>query len=64
MKAIINSEPREIADATSTIVDKNGHWLGGRLNVERVVVEVRSIAAAAAQIPAPAGLPPRRTAAV
>jgi hypothetical protein len=53
-----------IADATSTIVDKNGHWLGGRLNVERVVVEVRAIVAAAAQIPAPAGIPPRRTAAV
>jgi hypothetical protein len=46
-----------IADATSTIVDKNGHRLGGRL-------EVRAIAAAAAQIPAPAGRPPRRTARV
>jgi hypothetical protein len=33
-----------IADATSTIVDENGHWLGGRLNVERVLVEVRAIA--------------------
>jgi len=53
-----------IADATSTIVDKNGHRLGGRLNVERVIAEVRAIAAAAAQIPAPAGRPPRRTARV
>jgi hypothetical protein len=53
-----------IADATSTIVDKNGHWLGGRLNVERVIVEVRAIAAAAAQIPAPTVRPTRRTATV
>jgi hypothetical protein len=42
-----------IADATSTIVDKNGHWLGGRLNVEWVIAEVRVIAEEAAQIPAP-----------
>jgi hypothetical protein len=32
--------------------------------VERVIAEVRAIAAAAAQIPAPAGRPPRRTARV
>jgi hypothetical protein len=51
-----------IADATSTIVDENGHWLGGRLNVERVMTEVRAIANEAAQIPAPSGLlPPRGT---
>jgi hypothetical protein len=42
-----------IADATSTIVDENGHWLGGRLNVERVIAEVRIIAEEAAQIRAP-----------
>jgi hypothetical protein len=53
-----------IADATSTIVDKNGHWLGGRLNVERVMIEVRAIAAAAAQILAPTGRPPRQIATV
>jgi hypothetical protein len=42
-----------IADATSTIVDDNGHWLGGRLNVERVIAEVRFIVEMATQIPAP-----------
>jgi hypothetical protein len=39
--------------ATSTIIDGNGHWLGGRLNVERVVAEVRAIAEEAQKIPAP-----------
>jgi hypothetical protein len=42
-----------IADATSTIIDENGHWIGGRLNVERVIAEVRLIAEEAAKIPAP-----------
>jgi hypothetical protein len=42
------------ADATSVVVDQNGHWLGGRLNVERAVVEVRAIYDAAAAIPPPA----------
>jgi hypothetical protein len=37
------------SDATSTIVDENGHWLGGRLNVERVIAEVQVIAEQAAQ---------------
>jgi hypothetical protein len=46
-------------DAISTVGDKNGHWLGGRLDVERVIAEVRVIAAAAAQIPAPVGRPRR-----
>jgi hypothetical protein len=52
-----------IADATSTVVDENGHWLGGRLNVERVVAEVRAIAEEAQKIPAPsaARLRPRPT---
>jgi hypothetical protein len=48
-----------IVDATSTIVDKNGHWLGGRLNVERVMAEVRAIANEAAQIQVPSGHDPR-----
>jgi hypothetical protein len=47
-----------VADATSTIVDENGHWLGGRLNVERVLAEVRAIAAEAGQIPAPSATRP------
>ena len=49
-----------IADATSTIIDNNGHWLGGRLNVERVIAEVRAIADIAAQIPTPSSRHPRR----
>jgi hypothetical protein len=44
---------RGIADATSTIVDKDGHWLGGRLNVERVVNELRGLLEAARAIPPP-----------
>jgi hypothetical protein len=42
------------ADATALIVDQDGHWLGGRLNVERVVAEVRPIYEAAQAI-----LPPQ-----
>jgi hypothetical protein len=41
------------ADATALIVDKNGHWLGGRLNVEPVIAEVRAISAEAEKIPPP-----------
>lgn len=52
--AIPGSSPG-IADATSTIVDENGHWLGGRLNVERVIAEVRLIAEEAAKIAVPRG---------
>ena len=45
------------ADATSTIIDNNGHWLGGRLNVERVIAEVRPIYEAATAIPPPSSIP-------
>jgi hypothetical protein len=41
-------------DATSVLIDQNGHWLGGRLNVERAIAEVRTIYQAALKIPAPA----------
>jgi hypothetical protein len=41
------------ADATSTIIDDKGHWLGGRLNVEQVIAEVRVIEEEAKKIPAP-----------
>jgi hypothetical protein len=47
------------ADATSTIIDNDGHWLGGRLNVERVIVEVRLIYEAAQAIPPPQDPPPQ-----
>ena len=41
------------ADATSTIIDKNGHWLGGRFNVERAIKEIRAIQDEANKIPPP-----------
>jgi hypothetical protein len=40
-------------DAISLIGDQDGHWLGGRLNVERTVVDVRPIHQAAQKIPQP-----------
>jgi hypothetical protein len=48
-----------VADATSMIVDNNGHWLGGRLNVERALAEVRLIWADALNIPPPLSRPRR-----
>ena len=42
-----------IADATSLIVKSDGHWLGGRLNVERIVAEARLILSEAEKISAP-----------
>jgi hypothetical protein len=42
-----------VADATGTIVDQTGHWLGGRLNVERVLQEISSIREEALRLPAP-----------
>ena len=49
------------ADATSTIVDNNGHWLGGRFSVERALVEIRAIQEVAAKRPppTPTNRPPR-----
>ena len=41
------------ADATSLVIDNNGHWLGGRLNVERALLEIRAMLAVAEKIPAP-----------
>lgn len=46
-------DSRGSSDATSTIIDQDGHWLGGRLNVERVIAEVRLIYEAAQAIPSP-----------
>jgi hypothetical protein len=46
-----------IADVTSTVIDENGHWIGGRLNVERAIAEVRLIAEEAKKIPAPSTMP-------
>jgi hypothetical protein len=42
-----------IADATSMIIDENGHWLGGRLNVERALAEVKAILLEAEKITPP-----------
>lgn len=46
-------KPGITADATSTIIDENGHWLGGRLCVERVMKEVSEIYQEARKIPPP-----------
>lgn len=48
-------KPGFSADATSTFIDKSGHWLGGRLCVELVVNEVSKIYEIAKTIPAPEG---------
>ena len=48
-----------VASATGTIIDNNGHWLGGRLNVERVLDEVRAIQEEANKLPPPRSGYPR-----
>jgi hypothetical protein len=45
--------PGVSADALSTIINEQGHWLGGRLCVERILFEVSDILEIAQQIPAP-----------
>ncbi|MDT0502724.1 MULTISPECIES: hypothetical protein [unclassified Halomonas] len=45
--------PGVTADAISTVIDENGHWLGGRLCVETVVEEIRHIYEAAQTIDPP-----------
>jgi hypothetical protein len=47
-----------IADATSLIINQDGHWLGGRLNVERIIAEVRPIYEVAQGLPAPSSYQP------
>jgi hypothetical protein len=42
-----------LADATSTFINDEGHWLGGRLNVEKIIEEVQLIYNAAQVIPPP-----------
>jgi hypothetical protein len=42
-----------LADATSVIVTDSGHWLGGRFNVERALLELRPIIEVAEAIPEP-----------
>lgn len=51
--ANLPGDERGIADATSTIIDDDGHWLGGRLNVERVIVELRLLFEAVKNVPPP-----------
>jgi hypothetical protein len=48
-----------LADATSTIINNEGHWLGGRLNVEKIIAEVQLIYDAVQATPPPysSGLP-------
>jgi hypothetical protein len=42
-----------MADATGVIIDAKGHWLGGHLNVEWVVAELRWMLKAAQASPLP-----------
>lgn len=41
------------ADATSTFINNDGHWLGNRLCVERVITELRAINEEAVKLEAP-----------
>jgi hypothetical protein len=43
--------PGIVVDASSTIINQDGHWLGGRFNVERAIAEVKAIAVEAFKIP-------------
>ncbi|WP_422156416.1 hypothetical protein KV699_07250 [Vreelandella titanicae] len=45
--------PGITVDAISTIIDESGHWLGGRLCVEKVIEEVTPIYDVAREIPPP-----------
>jgi hypothetical protein len=45
--------PGITADAISTVTNENGHWLGGRFCVERVLKEVSEIYKEAKKIPPP-----------
>ena len=47
-----------IAAAGSLFRDSRGHWLGGRLNVERVASELASLLAEAQKIPIPPSIDP------
>lgn len=42
-----------ISDASSMTIDEDGHWIGGRLNIERAMKEVAAIAIVSASIPEP-----------
>ena len=46
-------DARGSVDAVSTIVDRDGHWLGGRLNVQKTISEVRVIYEAVLAVPVP-----------
>lgn len=49
----VREEAGIAADATSTIVKDDGHWLGNRLCVERVIKEVQAIKEIADRLKAP-----------
>lgn len=46
-------EPGCSCDATSTIINRQGHWLGGRLCVEQILDEITTIYKVAINIPPP-----------
>lgn len=49
----VRQEAGIAADATSTIIKDDGHWLGNRLCVEKVVDEIRAIHDEATKLEAP-----------
>lgn len=49
----VRQEAGVTADATSTIINNEGHWLGNRLCVEKVILEVREIKEAADKLAPP-----------
>lgn len=49
----VRQEANIVADATSTVIKDDGHWLGNRLCVEKVVDELRAIHQEAAKLEAP-----------
>jgi len=51
----VRQEAGIAADATSTIIKDDGHWLGNRLCVEKVITELRAIYEEAVKLEAPQG---------
>jgi len=49
----VRQEAGIAADATSTIIKDDGHWLGNRLCVEKVITELRAINEEAMKLEAP-----------
>lgn len=49
----LTGDRKATIDATSIVIDNDGHWLGGRFNVERAIMEIIAIQDEANKIPPP-----------